>query len=153
MALPLAVSPDVDRASAQTAADLSWAAQLLKRELEDYTPEIASRIRYEVNRRLFIPLLSKERLELGGAGAAEMAGIISGGLAAALTLEGDEERRLQLVLKCIQLTGRLLDGESADGASGKGWRPGSAWPGRSWTCIPCCSRPPTARSWCTTSPK
>lgn len=115
VALPLAVSPDVDRASAQTAADLSWAAQLLKRELEDYTPEIASRIRYEVNRRLFIPLLSKERLELGGAGAAEMAGIISGGLAAALTLEGDEERRLQLVLKCIQLTGRLLDGESADG--------------------------------------
>jgi hypothetical protein len=115
VALPMVVSPDVDGASARTASDLCWAAQLLGRELEEYTPEIASRIRYEVNRRLFIPLLSKERLELGAAGPVEMSGIISGALAAALTMEHDEERRLQLVLKCIQLIQRLLDGEPLDG--------------------------------------
>ena len=54
--LPDVEVPIVDLIAAETTADLAWADYLLGTELDDVSKIIRSRIVYEVNRHIFIPI-------------------------------------------------------------------------------------------------
>src|ERR1700722_3075781 len=63
--LPDAENPVVDLFAAETAANLAWADYFIGPELDSISPLVRRRIFYEVNRRIFVPLLTAKYDWLG----------------------------------------------------------------------------------------
>jgi hypothetical protein len=123
--LPDAENPVVDLFAAETAANLAWADYFVGPELDSISPLIRRRISYEVNRRIFVPLLTA-KYDWMGAGNKEAKlnnwapWIMSNYLTAALLLEKDERLRAQDVYRAMQVTDQYLNGLGDDGACEEG---------------------------------
>jgi hypothetical protein len=123
--LPDAENPVVDLFAAETAANLAWADYFVGPELDSISPLIRRRISYEVNRRIFVPLLTAKYDWMGaGDKGAKLNNwapwIMSNYLTAALLLEKDESLRAQDVYRSMQVTDQYLNGLGDDGACEEG---------------------------------
>lgn len=92
--------PDIDFQSAETAVLLSWTAHILGDRLDT---SVVSRMRSEVRRRLFKPVLVHDDYEfMRGGGACPMA-VCADILLSALLLENDETRVGRVVKPALKL--------------------------------------------------
>jgi hypothetical protein len=123
--LPDAENPVVDLFAAETAANLAWADYFIGPELDSISPLVRRRISYEVNRRIFQPMLTA-KYDWLGAGDKEAKlnnwapWIMSNYLTAALLLETDSTQRAHEAYRALQLTDQYLNGLGADGACEEG---------------------------------
>jgi hypothetical protein len=123
--LPDAENPVVDLFAAETAADLAWADYFIGPELDSISPLVRSRIFYEVNRRIFVPMETAKYDWLGaGNKDAKLNNwapwIMSNYLTAALLLEKDGDKRSRDVYRAMQVTDQYLNGLGDDGACEEG---------------------------------
>lgn len=117
--------PFVELFSAETATYLAWVDYLLGDKLDAVSPQIRKRIYYEVNKRIFEPLMTKPH----GWMAANANGrppnnwnpwICSNWLNTALLLEKDEKKRTDMVHKILQVLDQFLNPYPQDGGCDEG---------------------------------
>ncbi len=125
--LPDVSEPIVDLFAAETSSLLAWTDYLLAPQLEALSPLLRPRIRYEVNRRLLDPCMTRE--DFGWMGLGPNSGrpmnnwnpwINSNWLASTLLLENDIERRAATVYKILRSLDRFLDSYHDDGGCDEG---------------------------------
>ena len=121
-----AAEPIVDLFAAETAALLAWSDYLLGASLDQVSPRVRERIRWEVNRRLLRPCM--DRVDFWWMGLDPKSDrqmnnwnpwINSNWLTSALLLE-DERRRAAHVYKILRSLDRFLDGYHDDGGCDEG---------------------------------
>ena len=123
--LPDVEDPTVDLFTAETACVMAWTDYFAGPALEKISPLIRPRIYYEVNRRVFTPLLTAKYGYLGGGRTDVKVNnwdpwVMSNYLTAALLLEKDEARRVsdcRLVMKYVDL---YINGLGDDGGCEEG---------------------------------
>lgn len=122
--LPDPDEPLVDLSAAETGAQLAWIAYLLQDQLNKISPAIVERIKREVNRRILTPYLSRDDFWWMGFGRQAPNNwnpwCNSNCLAAALLLEEEPERRLELVRKVVATLDRYLEVQYEDGGCDEG---------------------------------
>ncbi len=118
--LPDPHTPLVDRAAAETAADLALMVRMIGRQLEEITPQLVRRVIYEVTTRVIEPLATYRELEWMCGSHGETIRCLSGCLMAVLSLEEDSRRRWACVRKCWLLLDRELSLLPADGSIPEG---------------------------------
>lgn len=123
--LPDVEDPIVDLFAAETAAVLAWTDYFIGPELEKVSKLVRPRIRYEMNRRIFQPMATKQ-FSWAGSGDPEAKlnnwapWIISNYLVAALLLEDKEDLRLADVSRGIRIIDQYMDGLGEDGGCEEG---------------------------------
>lgn len=123
--LPDVEDPIVDLFAAETAAVLSWTDYFVGPELEKVSKLVRPRIRYEIDRRIFQPMATKQ---FGWAGAGNPEArlnnwapwIISNYLTAVLLVDDKEDERLANVQRGIRIIDQYIDGLGADGGCEEG---------------------------------
>jgi hypothetical protein len=117
--------PFVELFSAETATFLAWVDYFLGDKLDAVSPQIRKRIYYEVNNRIFEPLMTKQH----GWMAANANGrppnnwnpwICSNWLNTALLLEKDEAKRADMVFKILHVLDQFLNPYPEDGGCDEG---------------------------------
>jgi len=126
--LPDTSEPVVALFSAQTANSLAWTHYLLKRELDKVSPRICERIEREINRQILTPYL--ERNDFGWMGFRARADgrhpnnwnpwVNSNVLTAALLMEKDKERRVELIHKVLRCLDNFVVPYPSDGSCDEG---------------------------------
>jgi len=126
--LPDTSEPVVALFSAQTANSLAWTHYLLKRELDTVSPRICERIEREINRQILTPYL--ERNDFGWTGFRARADgrhpnnwnpwINSNVLTAALLMEKDKKRRVELAHKVLRCLDNFVVPYPSDGSCDEG---------------------------------
>ncbi len=123
--LPDTTEPIVALFSAETASALAWTAYLLNDELDAVSSQIPRRIVREVDLRILTPYL--ERDDFGWMGFSSRGRpnnwnpwVNSNVLTAALLLEKDESRRLEISHKVLQSLDNFLVPYPADGSCDEG---------------------------------
>lgn len=104
--LPDTTEPIVALFSAETACSLAWVVYLLEDQLDEVSPQICRRIRREIDQRILTPYLQRDDFSWMGFGGGGRPNnwnpwINSNVLAAALLLEPDQQRRVELVQKAL----------------------------------------------------
>lgn len=123
--LPDASDPVVDLFAAETACVLAWADYFVGASLSKISPLIHERIYSEVNRRIFIPVLTA-RYEYMGYGNYQAKvnnwapWIMSNYIAAALLLEKNADKRADAIMVAMKYTDQYLNGLGDDGAGDEG---------------------------------
>lgn len=119
--------PVIDLFGAETAAMLSWTDYLLGPALDQVSPRIRERIRWEAERRILTP--ARERIDLHWMGLNPKSNaalnnhtpwINSNWLSTALLLEPDPAKRVAVVVKSLATLDRFLDGYRDDGGCDEG---------------------------------
>lgn len=122
--LPDPDEPLVDLFAADTGALLAWVVYLLRDQLNGISPVIVDRIKREVNRRILTPYLSRDDFWWMGFGGREPNNwnpwCNSNCLAAALLLEEEPERRLELIGKAVVTLDRYVEVQYEDGGCDEG---------------------------------
>ncbi|HMH23928.1 MAG TPA: heparinase II/III family protein [Puia sp.] len=123
--LPDMEDPTVDLFTAETAAVMAWTDYFAGPSLEKISRLIRPRIYHEVNRRVFIPMLTAKYGYLGGGRADAKLNnwapwVMSNYCAAALLLEKDGDRRAQAVQLAMHYTDLYIDGLGEDGGCDEG---------------------------------
>jgi len=117
--------PFVELFSAETATYLAWADYFLGEKLDAVSPQIRKRIYYEINNRIFQPLMNKPH----GWMAASANGrppnnwnpwICSNWLNAALLLEKDAAKRTAMVSKLLTVLDQFVNPYPQDGGCDEG---------------------------------
>ena len=126
--LPDTSEPIVALFSAQTANSLAWTHYLLKQELDKVSPRLCERIEREIHTRILTPYL--ERDDFGWMGFRARADgrhpnnwnpwINSNVLTAALLIEKDKERRVELTHKVLRCLDNFLVPYPSDGSCDEG---------------------------------
>jgi hypothetical protein len=126
--LPDTSEPVVALFSAQTANSLAWTHYLLKRELDMISPRLCERIEREIDAQILTPYL--ERNDFGWMGFKARADgrhpnnwnpwINSNVLTAALLIEKDKQRRLELTHKVLRCLDNFLVPYPSDGSCDEG---------------------------------
>ncbi|KPL12087.1 hypothetical protein AMJ85_02020 [candidate division BRC1 bacterium SM23_51] len=126
--LPDTTEPIVALFSAETANTLAWTHYLLQSRLDEISPQIAERIRREIDQRILTPYL--RRADFGWMGfTARRDGrrpnnwnpwINSNVMTAALLLEQEPNRRLNLVHKVLRSLDNFLVPYPSDGSCDEG---------------------------------
>jgi len=135
--LPDVTEPIVELFSAETAALLSWAYYLLDKRLDDISPLLRPRIRYEIQRRVFAPYLSTD---FGWMGFKRKPNnwnpwINSNVLLATLCIQDNETERVALVGRVLQTLDNFINQYPDDGGCDEGpsyWRVAG---GRLFNCL------------------
>jgi hypothetical protein len=118
-------APFVELFSAETATFLAWVDYFVGEKLDSISPQVRKRIYYETNRRIFEPLMTKQH----GWMAANANGrppnnwnpwICSNWLNAALLLEKDEEKRVNMIAKLLTVLDQFVNPYPADGGCDEG---------------------------------
>ena len=118
-------APFVELFSAETANYLAWVDYFLGDKLDAVSPQIRKRIYYEINKRIFQPLMTKPH----GWMTKDANGrppnnwnpwICSNWLNAALLLEKNEEKRTAMVTKILSVLDQFLNPYPADGGCDEG---------------------------------
>ncbi|GAA4307689.1 heparinase II/III-family protein [Compostibacter hankyongensis] len=117
--------PFVELFSAETATYLAWADYFLGDKLDAVSPQIRKRIYYEVNNRIFRPLMTKYHGWMGKNGSGRRPNnwnpwICSNWLNAALLLERDDEKRAAMIAKALHVLDQFLNPYPADGGCDEG---------------------------------
>jgi hypothetical protein len=117
--------PFVELFSAETATLLAWVDYFLGDKLDAVSPQIRKRIYWETNKRIFEPVMTKPH----GWMAANANGrppnnwnpwICSNWLNAALLIEKDETKRINMVAKILNVLDQFLNPYPADGGCDEG---------------------------------
>lgn len=126
--LPDTSEPIVALFSAETANSLAWTVYLLREQLDDVSPQICKRIEREIDSRILTPYLQRD--DFGWMAFASRSDgrrpnnwnpwINSNVLAAALIIERDEGRRLDLVHKVLTCLDNFLVPYPSDGSCDEG---------------------------------
>lgn len=125
--LPDVTENIVDLFAAETGNAVAWADYLLAPQLDKISTLLRPRLRYEVDRRLLTPLLT--RVDFGWMGTNPKAPsrvnnwnpwIVSNWLACTLLMEPDSARRAASVHKAILTADRFLDAYHPDGGCDEG---------------------------------
>jgi len=117
--------PIVDLFAAETAADLAWVDYFMGDQLKKVSPLLPARIQYEVNRRIFAPMVNA-RYDWMGAGNPNAKlnnwapWIASNYLTAALLLEKNNVKRAFEVNQCIKITDQYINGLGNEGGCDEG---------------------------------
>ncbi|MFH1718188.1 MAG: heparinase II/III family protein [Planctomycetota bacterium] len=126
--LPDTSEPVVALFSAETANSLAWTVYLLMEELDTVSPQICKRVDREIDSRILSPYLQRD--DFGWMGLSSRSDgrrpnnwnpwINSNVLAAALLIEPDETRRLDLVHKVLRCLDNFLVPYPSDGSCDEG---------------------------------
>jgi len=126
--LPDTSEPVVALFSAETADSLAWTVYLLREELDTVSPQICKRVDREIDSRILTPYLQRD--DFGWMGFSSRSDgrrpnnwnpwINSNVLAAALLIEPDEARRLDLVHKVLRCLDNFLVPYPSDGSCDEG---------------------------------
>ncbi|MGC9467687.1 MAG: heparinase II/III domain-containing protein [Anaerolineae bacterium] len=106
--LPDVMEPTVDLFAAETAAQLAWTVTLLGARLDQVSPLVGQRVRYEAKRRVLDPCLERDDFwwmgfEPAGHGVNNWnPWVNSNWLTTTLLLEEDEDRRVAAVHKILR---------------------------------------------------
>ena len=117
--------PFVELFSAETAAYLSWVDYFLGDKLDAVSPQIRKRMYYEVNYRIFQPLMTKPHGFMTSNANGRRPNnwnpwICSNWLNAALLLEKDETKRTDMVYKILHVLDAFLTPYPQDGGCDEG---------------------------------
>lgn len=124
--LPDVADPYVDLFAAETATFLSWVNYFLGEKLDAVSPQIRKRIYYEVNKRIFTPVMTFDHGWMGLNRNGERRPnnwnpwICSNWLNAALLLEKDDARRTEMVVKILKVLDQFINPYPADGGCDEG---------------------------------
>jgi len=117
--------PFVELFGAETATFLSWVDYFVGDKLDAVSPQVRKRIYYEINNRIFQPLMNKPH----GWMAANANGrppnnwnpwICSNWLNAALLVEKDQEKRVAMVAKLLTVLDQFVNPYPQDGGCDEG---------------------------------
>ena len=117
--------PFVELFSAETATYLSWVDYFLGEKLDAVSPQIRKRIYYEVNHRIFEPLMTKPHGWMTSSASGRPPNnwnpwICSNWLNAALLLEKDETKRTNMVAKLLSVLDNFVNPYPEDGGCDEG---------------------------------
>ncbi|HBL74828.1 MAG: heparinase [Bacteroidetes bacterium GWF2_42_66] len=124
--LPDVSDPYVDLFAAETATFLSWVDYFLGEKLDTVSPQIRKRIYYEINKRIFAPVMTFDHGWMGLDRNGERRPnnwnpwICSNWLNAALLLEKDDARRTEMVAKILKVLDEFINPYPADGGCDEG---------------------------------
>jgi len=123
--LPDVLNPYVDLFSAETVALLSWVDYLIGEKLDTVSPQIRKRIYYESNKRIFDPVMNYEHPWMGFNETGRRPNnwnpwICSNWLCAALLLEKNSTRRMEMVARVLNVVDQFLDPYPSDGGCDEG---------------------------------
>lgn len=122
--VPTVTEPYLDLGAGEVAAQLAWIDHLLGDQLDERIPGLRARIRYEVDRRVLTPFITRRDwhwLGLDGDVHNWSAWIHGNVLVAALRLEDDEQRRAYLVDLIVEGLDRYVASIPPDGAIDEGY--------------------------------
>lgn len=108
------IEPAIDRAAAETAADLCMTLQLISSRLEAISPKLTERLYTELEKRIILPFL-QEDFSFKGSLDDELA-CISGVLMTFFSADGDIKRRISGIRSAMQLLDDVLCDMPADGS-------------------------------------
>ncbi|MDB5010159.1 MAG: Heparinase family protein, partial [Mucilaginibacter sp.] len=117
--------PVVDLFAAETASILAWTGYFVGDQLVRVSPLLPTRIYYEVNRRIFVPMVTAHYEWMGnGNPNAKLNNwapwIASNYLTAALLLEKNTGKRVDAVNRSIKITDQYINGLGNDGGCDEG---------------------------------
>ncbi len=126
--LPDVGEPIVALFSAETASSLAWTVYLLKEQLDTVSPQICKRAEREIDLRILTPYLERDNFGWMAFGARSGGRrpnnwnpwINSNVLAAALLIEKDEDRRLDLTHKVLRCLDNFFVPYPSDGSCDEG---------------------------------
>jgi len=122
--LPDVTEPTVDLFAAETGMLLAWTDYLLGEQLDEISPLVGERIRFEVDRRIMDVNLERDDFWWMGFGGRTVNNwnpwICSNWLAAVLILEVDPERRVDSVYKILRCLDNFLNAYPRDGGCDEG---------------------------------
>lgn len=119
--LPDVEDPVVDLYVSETASLLAWVDYFNGPALDGVSKLIRQRIRHEVNRRMFNPLLTAKYFYLVKENPNNWAPwIMSNYINAQLLLENDETKRIRAISFAVKLIDKYLNGLGDDGGSDEG---------------------------------
>jgi len=123
--LPDVSDPYVDLFVAETAAVLSWVDYFLGEKLDSVSPRIRKRLYHEINNRFFVPALTHDFGWMGFNRKGNRPNnwnpwICSNWLNAALLLEKNEVRRVEMVARVLKILDNFLNPYPQDGGCDEG---------------------------------
>ena len=123
--LPNVEDPIVDLFSAETASALSWTDYFVGDALDKASKLIRPRIFYEVNRRIFQPMLTANYSYLGvGRPDAKLNNwapwVMSNYITASLLLQKNEKLRSEALLRAMKVIDQYINGLGEDGSCDEG---------------------------------
>lgn len=123
--LPDVSGPFVELFGAETADYLAWVDYFLGPKLDSISPQIRKRIYYEVNHRIFEPVMNKDHWWMHQSADGIPPNnwnpwICSNWITAALLLEPDNDKRAAMVNKALHVLDQFLNPYPADGGCDEG---------------------------------
>jgi len=123
--LPDVSDPFVDLFVAETAAVLSWVDYFLGEKLDSVSPQVRKRIYFETDNRFFTPAITYDLWWMGFNSKGDRPNnwnpwICSNWLNAALLLEKDENRRVEMVNRILKVLDNFLSPYPQDGGCDEG---------------------------------
>ncbi len=135
--LPDVTDPIVDLFAAETASLLSWTNYLLGDKLDQVSPLLRQRIKYEIERRIFKPYLSRNYGWLGFESKPNNWNpwINSNMLISTLFMQDDQSERIELINKIIVTLNNFINPYPDDGGCDEGPSYWNVAGGRLFTCL------------------
>jgi hypothetical protein len=117
--------PFVELFSAETATFLAWVDYFVGEKLDAVSPQIRKRIYYETNKRIFQPLMNKQHGWMTATANGRPPNnwnpwICSNWLNAALLLEKDETKRVNMIAKLLTVLDAFVNPYPQDGGCDEG---------------------------------
>ncbi|MBW4891333.1 heparinase II/III-family protein [Mucilaginibacter sp. HMF5004] len=123
--LPDVEDPIVDLFAAETGAIMAWTDYFVGPQLDKASKLVRPRISYELNRRIFTPMLTAKYGWMGGGKPEAKLNnwapwICSNYITAALLMEKDETKRTADLTRAIKILDQYMDGLGVDGGCEEG---------------------------------
>jgi len=122
--LPDPAEPIVDLFAAETGESLAWTYYLLGEELDEVSPMIRKRIRFEMDRRILTPCLTRDDFGWMGFAGGRVNNwnpwCNASWLTCTLLVEPDAARRIASVAKIVRSLDHFLDAYADDGGCDEG---------------------------------
>jgi len=122
--LPDPAEPIVDLFAAETGESLAWAYYLLGEKLDEVSPMIRKRIRFEMDRRILTPCLARDDFGWMGFAGGRVNNwnpwCNASWLTCTLLVEPDADRRIASVAKIVRSLDHFLDAYADDGGCDEG---------------------------------
>ncbi len=123
--LPDVEDPIVDLFSSETGAVMAWTDYFVGNELDRISPIIRSRIRYEINKRIMVPMATTKYPWLGGGNSNVKLNnwapwIMSNYLTINLLMEKDEPKRINVINSVTKIIDQYINGLGEDGGCEEG---------------------------------
>ncbi len=123
--LPDVADPFVDIYAAEMASTLAWVSYFLEDKLDNISPRINQRIYHEMNKRIFEPAMKHQHYWMGASEIEPRPNnwnpwICANWLGAVLLLEKNEEKRIAMVTRIIEILDEFFIPFPNDGCSDEG---------------------------------